>query len=479
MKLKNGLRILLLLLNIVLLILFLEISKNIIFAILMTLYTSLISILIVNFKKNAFFVFYLISFGTFLLLKPIAIEMLNYTSEYRVMLSNKEKNITYICLILSIVFLAIGYGFSKIIKKDTTLNNDIIDEKITTFKKVSFNISIIFLILEIIDNIIRLQFIKEVGYTASYLTNIYSNRGLIEPFKSLAYLAPIAYSLFFATCPSKKECRIPFVLLLISGIVQVMAGNRFEIVSIVFFILIYESIRANNENNEKWINKKHIILLIVLSPIIIVLLQYTIYWRDGSVIKVRENVYSDFFYSVGGSSDLIGFGNRYIEELNNHPYSFGNTYRALNDNIISKIIGFSKSYQNQSIDKALNGHSLASSLSYKIYPKKYLAGYGMGDCYIADLYVDYSYIGVIIGNIIIGFTIGFITKINIKNYVHFFVCIFSIVYILRMPRDTFDYLLAQFVGLKNWLFIIAFICIIKIKKRRNKNEKDSYINIGA
>lgn len=467
MREKMRLKCFLVLISILLCLMVFLKTDNLLFSMLITVFFLILSNYMINFKKNALMVFYLISFGTFLLLTPIAVELLDFTNEYRVPLLIEEQNVTYICLILSLLTLAIGYS----IKTKTNIKKveeDSLGKKIQAYKFVSGIFTVLCLIPLIIESILHLRYVKITGYTASYLYNTNVNRGLIEPFKSLAMLAPIAYSFFLATKPSKKECFFLFAILLANGIIHLLSGDRFEIVSVIFFILIYQALRDNLENNNdnKWLDIKKVLILIICIPLIITLLQSTMYWREGNEVKIYSNIYTDFFYSVGGSSDLIGFAYRYKNELNNRPYSFGLVYSNLTDNIIGNMLGISKNYKNQTRQKALYGHSLSSTLTYNLYPQKYLEGYGMGDCYIADLFTDLSYLGVIIGNVFLGYIIKIITNIKKNKYSISVLSIFLIVFILRVPRDSFDYFISEFVGLKNWLFVLVFLLVSDMYYRK-------------
>ena len=450
MKKKMVIRLLSLIMAVIIFVIIFIKTEDLVFSLLISLYFFIMLFLIANFKKNALFIFFLISFGTFLLLKPIALELLDFSNEYRIRLLSSEKKVTYICLFISLVSLIIGYSF-KIKYNNTIINTNKIEQKIKAYKPVSLFFTIICLGASILNSFIRWRFIRNIGYTSSFLSN--NSFKLQEPFYTLIMIAPLAYSLFFATKPSKKECLLPFSMLLVDGILNILTGNRFEIISIVFFIFIYQALRdeLDDSGKEKWLNTKKLMTLVVLIPIIINLLQSLIYWREGNKVNIHENIYVDFFYSIGGSSDLIGFSYRYKDILINKPYSFGRTYRNLNDNIIAKIIGISKSYTSSTIEKALYGHDLSDTLTYKLYPKKFLAGYGMGDCYIADLFIDFSYIGVIIGNVFLGLIMKWISTVKKNNFLSLFIGIFLIISILRMPRDTFDYFISQFVGLKNLL----------------------------
>ena len=411
---------------------------NIYFSILMSSFSFLFILSLKNYKEDPFFVCFLLSFFVFLLGRPLALELFNFTKPYAITFDDDTRNITYVYLTISLISIYLGFVISSKIKHTNKMQ---IDKE------------------DILFNNTLLKFTKFLSVLLYLFVIVY----LVE-------IAPIALCLFLACFPTKKEAKIPLFLFLIANIILALSGNRFELISSFLLIIIYFIIR-NKTDNDVWIKKKSIIIVILFVPIAILVLQFMIYWREGVYVNNIDSPYLSFLYGVGGSSDLICATEKYsnVALSNNVLYSFGNLWRSIHGNIIAKILGFYVKYQYQTIDMALYGHSLSASMTYFLYPQRYFAGYGLGGCYIAELLHDFSIWGIIIGNVIVGLIIGGFNKLRKGRIIYNFCCVFVISLFLRLPRDAFDYVLAEFIGIKNiiaFLLIMIFARQMAIKKRK-------------
>lgn len=453
----------------ILLVLCMIFVENTYFTILLFTFSFVFAMSLKDYGDHPFFLCFLLSFFIFLLGRPIALEIFNFTKPYAITFDNATRNITYIYLTVSIISLYIGFVFFSKVKHS---NKEHIDKDNIMFNntllKFTKLLSILLYLFVIIENILRFIFIKDVGYTNSYTFEA----AYTLPFglHYLVEIAPVALCLFLACFPSKKEAKLPLLLFLISNIILALSGNRFEIISSILLIIIYYLIRNKTDNNV-WIKKKSIIMILLCVPIAILVLQFMIYWREGVNTNSIDNPYLNFLFGVGGSSDLISATEKYSDLAlsDNILYSFGNLWRSIHGNIIAKILGFHVKYQYQTIDMVLYGHSLSASMTYFLYPKRYIAGYGLGGCYIAELLHDFSIWGIIIGNFIIGMVIGYFNKLRKGRFIYNFCCIFTISLFLRLPRDAFDYVLVEFLGIKNiivFLLIIVFARQMAIRKSK-------------
>ena len=463
MKLWHLLTILMLfLINFV----YLLVSANRTFAVLILVFIDVFTLLLFNSKKNILMLCYLICFFVFLLGKPIAVNLFGFSRYSRVQLSSEATNYIYICLIISILSLLLGFLFCSFIKKNKNHNKnaDLLNySMIPTIKKITRILTIVILLLVIVENIFKTLFMLKVGYTLSY--SLESAYTLPYGLHAVIEVAPVVFCLFLATMPTKKEAKIPILLYIFSNFILAIGGQRFGIISSMLFIFVYLIFRNDDESKKIWISKKFVVLIILVIPLVVYFLQQMIYWRDNSVNNMEQGVYVSFLYGVGSSSDLIGmtyqYGGRCLDS--DVLYSFGNVWRSLNGNIIAKLINGGIKYKNQTIDYAIEGHSLSSRLTYYFYPEKYLNGYGLGGCYIAELLHDFSIVGVIVGNFIIGFLIGAFKRIEKNKTFRNFIGLFMIISLFRIPRDSFDYFIVTFLGIKNiacFVFLILFSNIV-------------------
>ena len=422
-----------------------------------------------NSVENIYYLFFLSSFFVFLLGRPFATVFLKDTSaSYSDYLTNDARLQMNIVMIIGLTSIAAGYyilGRSRFkvgkrqIKSRLT---EIIDDNTTIIRETVKPFVIVLYIVSIISNIERIIAVSILGYLGSYLTK----SSLPSVVLGLSSLAPLSLAIYWATLPKKKETVSITLLFIITNCLSLFAGRRYEAISSIMVVVMYYILR--NSEDEVWIKKETIVLGLMLSPVIMVLLIAVESWRIGGSVQNYTffQLLGRFFSSVGGSSSVIGFEQMYHEELSDRGilFSFGNIWRSLNNNIIARFLFGGKAYQAQTAEEALHGYSMGAFLMYKIAPLRYLAGGGMGSCFLAELMCDFSYIGVALGSIILGIIIRRFKDMS-TSVLRNFILVFSSMFLFRLPRDSFDYFLNQFISIKNILFVIVIGIAININTR--------------
>lgn len=454
--------------------------NNFLFALLLAFYVFMFAKLLCNYRNNAIMLAFLICFFVFLMGRPFAYEVLGYSRSSGLKIDEEAMTCTYLCLLISLMALFCGYYICKKIKfhkkeKNRKANrsgdNVVFRENL---KKISLYATIVTYILAIAENVLRFVYVRRVGYGASYYLEHDFAYGMPFVLHALAMCAPVALAIFLATLPSKKEARLPMVLFLVSNLASSMSGNRFEIIASILAVVVYCLWRTNLDK-EKWISRKFIIAMIVLSPVLVLVMQGVANWRNGSsMMSTDSNPIVSFIYENGGSSYQIGAVQQYkgVATDENVLYSFGGVWRGMQGSDIAKMAGANESYKTQTVAYAKNAHSLAAALTYYFFPTQYLAGYGLGGCYIAELYHDFSFFGVIMGNLLIGFLIGMFSGLKRNKIVRNFLSFFAIMLFLRLPRDSFMYPLLTLVNLRNVLFIFGIYLISKyLTNRQERNAR--------
>ena len=123
-------------------------------------------------------------------------------------------------------------------------------------------------------------------------------------------------------------------------------------------------------------------------------------------------------------------------------YSLYNTLKWLSDSWIDHLLNLNLNFEfgRQSLETAISGTYLADFVSYNANPTTYLTGMGYGSCYLEELYVDFGYIGVFLGNVIYGILLCVLLKnaVNRGNIWRIAIGLFMIDAIFKAPRATFD-----------------------------------------
>ena len=439
---------------------------NINAAIMFLVYATIFSWALLEPRKNVYFILFLTSFFAFLLGRPMITEFGGQdTAFYFVAIPANISQYSYGVMTLSMVSIFAGYANPVRIRfsgKSLESYDWISSTTVSRIRVLSRTSTMVLGLLQLIDVVERILFVAVFGYMESYLRQ---SSTLPYFLLQLVELFPISFALFLSTLPSKKETRWPIALYLLIMSLNLLTGKRYETVSAAMFILLYCTMR-NKTDSEQWIKKKHVVAAALAVPFLLILLMAVESWRLGAnVSKSFMELIEDFFVSVGGSSVLISYEKMYHDTLvaRNAMFSFGNIWNSLNGNIIAQFLGAEPVYKVQTVENALYGHSLGAALMYYISPTRYLNGGGLGSCYIAELMCDFSYPGMILGSCFIGWVIKRCNSLVNGSFLHNFLVVFMAVSMFRIPRDSFDFFLYQFVGIKNILFFLVVLVIAKSK----------------
>lgn len=442
-------------------------TTNMYIAALLCVFVFLFTWYTVEAQNNTYMVLFLIAFFSFLLGRPIMKELFhNNTAYYSVEIPKDTDNYTYLVLTISLISIAIGYALAKGKRSEINIfqNTESVDANagIRRVEIVTYYLVIFAAISAILINAESAIYVQVAGYLSSYLgyTSIFP-----DFLTQIADILPMVFAFYLATLPSKARMKIPMYLYLIAVGLNLFAGRRYEAVSAALLLVLYASYR-NKTDEERWITGKHVITMVLLLPVVMSLLILMESWRaggEGSDMGIK--LIGDFLNSVGGSAQIISYEKMYHNELasRNVLFSFGNVWRSLNGNAFAQLLGVSSTYGAQTVENALYGHSLSSAIMYKINPTRMLAGGGIGSCYIAELMCDFSYTGVIIGNMIIGFFLRKLNKLRPNRLIGNFLTIFLATSLFRLPRDSFDYFFYQLIGIKS-ILVFALIYFVYHRK---------------
>lgn len=304
--------------------------------------------------------------------------------------------------------------------------------------------------LLLIPSVVALLFtIKSVlvgGYAESYKVGNSVVPGVIS---IAANMETMPFYLYISTLPPKREAKVPIIVFFIYNVMTILTGRRFQMVSSMMIIIIYAFMR--NTHGETWVTKKHITMGCVAAPFLLVLLGMYDSIRAGKRVESTSFIASllDFFDQIGGSVNVIKREKYYEHRLPNiRFYSFTGIYNLLFENKIIAPLLHIKVFEGNSVAHALYGHSMSHTLSLYDYKGQYLQGHGVGSCYIAELYHDFGYLGVIIGNIVYGYLLKLI---NLMPFNKPYICalLFSMLHALLLaPRGGFDMFINEAFGIK-------------------------------
>lgn len=431
-----------------------------------------------NFQSRIFFFCFLLAFFTFLLGGEV---LDRYFGVFAATFTPEINRHTDICLMLSLMGLFMGYVVAErygkrfrivtpFSKKETKVDYDGIYCR--TVRKISKYIFFITYAVWILVLWRQIRYVLQHGYMTYYL---HYSSGLPEIVHNIADITPAAYYVFLATMPSKKEIRLPLVLYLLRCVLSLGTGRRLYFM--VGLLLVFAYLVARNKYHSKgevWFSRKMGVGLLITVPFLLAGMYLFEYIRADIYVGTASqyNPLFGFFARQGISVNVIKYAERFKDTLNqNAVYSFYNTSKFLQTNVLNRYflhLNFGYSSGGQTVQNALESNSLANYISYRVSSASYLDGVGMGSCYIAELFVDFGYIGVVLGNFIYGYIIQTLYErgMNKQSIWSFAVGLYVADLLFRANRSTFDAFFAEPLYVTFWGTLLIIHIIAKNRAKQ-------------
>ena len=327
-----------------------------------------------------------------------------------------------------------------------------------TVRRISlyfFYATYLFLIITILDTVFFVSNNSYLEFYVSYRSHI--------PYvlQKIGDMCPVCFFIYLMTMPSKKECRVPIFLYFCYLVLSLGTGKRYPCVAGMLILFVYFTIRNKvNNGGKKWIGKKEILLCTIAIPILIIVL-FTINeirFEKEATTGILSKI-EGFFYQQGVSINVI---KREVVYRDKFPegkiYMLGSTIEFLRDNIISRLIGIPH-YSGNTVEHALLGNSFAHTLSYVAMGNYYLQGNGLGSCYIAEAFHDFSYAGVIFINILYGIIFKKMFFFKNKGIWTGTISLLLLNSLFLAPRGSADGFVADMVDITTWgtIFVVWLI----------------------
>ena len=458
MKIKSW-QFILIMVALFLIIIMLAWGVPTLFAISLSTYIIFLVLLCGNLEKNIYVIAFMITFFTFVMGSMVAIFIFG-VQESRSVMNDIVVNHTALTQIASICGLSFGIlcgrrivsPFLDSVRKDCTYS-----ESLRLVSRRVFYVSYICAVMELSETIL---FVARSGYISSYTSFTTSLPFVV---RTLSDIMPICFFMFLATFPEKREAKAPIAMYLVLSLLHILTGKRYQTVAVIIIIIVYCIMRNHDGNGVKWISKRFIISMVCLAPLGMIALYSYSYIRAG--LEVNNDLYSNgiiaFLSRTGSGSRVIDYEYIYHDVLpQGKIYSFGQIIEYLS-NGVRVLLGQRMVTPSYTAQYATNGNLLSYALTYTVFPNRFANAYGLGSCYIAELYHDLGYIGVILGNFFIGYILTKLTRFDSKSTMSNFLMLFLFEAILRMPRDSFCLPLNEIINVKNLSCLFLLIIISK------------------
>lgn len=380
---------------------------------------------------------------------------------------------SFLAVIISIIGLNIG-GLLVSKKEKNKKQVDEIQKSssfINSIRKVSlvvFFISYPFYSVRLVERLMYRINVSYYEYYAEFKSEL--------PYFTYTLSTFVVYAMciYLATKPSKRNSTIVLGLFVTANVINLLIGTRNPFVLSLIFSFIYYFMRNQTEKGV-WIGVKEKVVLYIGTPIMMLVMGFLNYARDGEGIgnMSLSELLIDFIYKQGTSFGVLARGYLYgsnlpIREFRN--YTFSPIIEYITRGNLGILFGGTPFVSaNNSIELALESDRYAHNISYIVLGQDYLAGHGIGGSYVMEMYTDYGMIGLFLLSIIMGISFIFMMKSSYKPGILLFsITLLILNNLFFMPRGSFTESFYNLVTLQFWGIVIVIFFLAGLIKRRVK-----------
>lgn len=456
-------------LNLISLIIFLFLQKNIVTVLLFTLWMNMMIFAYNKLNERIVLFMFLVAFFVFLLGREFLEVFFSYKtenfSEEIFIHTNKVLICSLLTLFLSYFFLE-GFIFSK--SFGAKRGRDLFAESLSDVTKKAF---FVFIAMAMVYTLIEIYFVANNGYYAYYthFKERLSQNIFLLLFSKAELFLNVSLCCFLATFPKKKEVDKLSAAYFIYIFIDIFTGARSSFVLGIQFLFIYYAYRHFLDPSEKFLSKGKVLLILLAIPVLLLGLATVEYLRAGDSMQAGGpfSALLDFVYDQGVSINVIKRSYQYRNLLRgDRLYSLF----FLHTGVFSFF--FSRGFIGNSLQNGIDGYNLTHVLSYILLGDFYLSGRGIGTSYIAELFHDFGMKGVIIGNMLLSYVLCAARRFLYGNILSRIVKLLIIQSILWMPRGNMGEILSLLFSPFTLISILIFISLAKINL---KNYQDNYL----
>lgn len=291
-------------------------------------------------------------------------------------------------------------------------------------------------------------------YFSTFKSSLPSMVVLLSKFNAISFYT------YLSTKPIKKRVLPVIAIYLTVSTLSLFTGSRSNFMLNVLIIIIYFGLRTAT-SNENWFGKIEKMMVLILIPVLMIVMTFIGEARNKYSKGISSSIDTifEFFYSQGVSVNIIGYTKLLEKSIPDKIYSFGPFIEYFRYNILSKFQDV-KFLEGQSVERALEGYQYSHTMSYLIMPDLYIRGVGYGSSYMAELFHDFGWIGLIFGGIIFGMIIGkFTLEFNNKSIFIVLIVLMMTRAILFVPRASTVYFIINTFIIENIVGVIVIFSL--------------------
>ncbi|WP_147680649.1 O-antigen polysaccharide polymerase Wzy family protein [Actinomyces ruminicola] len=259
------------------------------------------------------------------------------------------------------------------------------------------------LILSLISVGLRARYVLANGYLSYYteFSDLEDASGSMYGLRRIEVMAPLMLTIHLGLFPPRRQVTAAFVGWSAYLSLSLLTGQRGTFVGGLVIMIAYWIVRARQDPSGTWrIGRAGRMVGAIAVPLIAVALTVVESARGvGAVASDTEgrNPVLQLLYGQGVSSTVVRNAYTYADFIPKDWY----TGEFLHSGLPARLLGY-EVYHGNTVEHALNGGSFTHAFAYTLLGPQYLTGRGTGSSFIAELFYDYSYAGVLVGGIVYG-----------------------------------------------------------------------------
>ncbi|MBD8031025.1 O-antigen polysaccharide polymerase Wzy family protein [Corynebacterium gallinarum] len=359
--------------------------------------------------KNFGYIVFLLMFN-FFLLNSLLVSLFKEEGNLLEAFSLTTRTHVLVCLFTSLVAVDIGYAVkfkSLDVSRDSFTGGNSTDFRWNSVRKISWVLFCASGVLHLFSQLHKSLHVANNGYL-SYYSSYAAPIPFIFGFAATAFT--FSFALYLASKPSRRHVYKASIIYIGLQLLALGYGQRNPGMIAVLIVLFYLSIREVGSNRKgEWFPKRLVVGIMVALPFVLSFLYVVSYQRQGEEVQsgsVLEGSVA-LLEQQGGSIRVIAQGFEYRETLSQYGfYVFAPLIDAVTTNPIYRIF-VEETNAPRSSESALNSGHFDLILTYIVSPITFASGGGLGSSYIAELYQDFGYIGVILGSVLFGIILSY------------------------------------------------------------------------
>lgn len=255
-----------------------------------------------------------------------------------------------------------------------------------------------------------IRFVVENGYLAYYAE---FETSLPSPLRILGGTTNVAFLLYLATNPSVRALRLPTGFYLAEAFLSLGTGQRTEFflsvsVLVLYFAyryLVHEPTELRFSTRLRWGAVLTLPLLLTIATVVARLRAAPPRPGTGPLSPLLDTLHSQ-----GASLDVLAYGYLERSEVSeSNVYTFGPLVNLVTRNLPGAV-GFGPGpFAGHTTERAMESGYFSHQISYLVLNERYFDGLGLGSSYVAELWQDFSYAGVLIGSVILALIVAIMT----------------------------------------------------------------------